>query len=72
MADVLIRNVPERTIVSIDTMAARQQLSRSEFLRRQIDQIAGAAKPVAGIDWDRFTQTYQDLADPEIMGQAWR
>ncbi len=73
MSDLLIRNVPEQTVRRIDQMARRMELSRNDFLRRQIERVAGLDQTEAQpIDWDQFSRTFTDLADPAVMEQAWR
>jgi hypothetical protein len=72
MADVLIRDVPEGVLTAIDAHAARLGLSRSEYVRRQLSQDAQRSmSPVSGDDLRRFSRTFKDLADPEVMDQAW-
>ncbi|MCL2317151.1 MAG: antitoxin [Actinomycetia bacterium] len=72
MANVLIRNVPELTLRRIDALAARQELSRDEYLRRQLDRTAEVEPMPEAIDWARFAATHQDLLDPDVMEQAWQ
>jgi hypothetical protein len=72
MTDVLIRDVPEEVVAALDAHAARLGLSRSEYVRRRLAQDAatpGSAVSVA--DLARFTDTFADLADPDVMSQAW-
>jgi negative regulator of replication initiation len=72
MSDVLIRDVPDEVLVVIDSRARHLGLSRSEYLRRQLSQEAGRSDdPVTGADLKRFSQTARDLADPDVMDQAW-
>jgi hypothetical protein len=70
--DVLIRDVPADDLARIDAHAARQGLSRTEYLRRRLRQ--DAARPVSPVtvaDLQRFTSRFGDLADAEIMRGAW-
>jgi hypothetical protein len=48
-------------------------LSRSEYVRRRLaqDAAAGSAAVSTG-DLTRFAEVFSDLADPEVMSQAWR
>ena len=72
MSDVLIRDVPDDVLAVIDHRASNLGLSRSEYLRRQLSQEAGRAdEPVTSGDLQRLSHTLRDLADPEIMDQAW-
>lgn len=72
MSDVLIRDVPDEVLAVIDHRASDLGLSRNEYLRRQLTQEACRAHhPVTAADLRRFSQTVQDLADPDVMDQAW-
>lgn len=49
-------------------------LSRNEFLRRKLE---GEAAPRARVhvtqaDWHRSAELFADLADPDVMDDAWR
>jgi hypothetical protein len=73
MADVLIRDVPDAVVAALDAHAGRLGLSRSEYLRRRLTQDAAvSASAVTVEDLARFADTFADLADPELMAQAWR
>lgn len=73
MADVLIRDLPEEVVAAIDADASRLGLSRNEYLRRKLTlEIASAGRAVTVEDLERFADTFADLADPEVMRQAWR
>lgn len=75
MVDVLIRDVPEDAVAAIDAAASRLGLSRNEYLRRRLVGDAGASmsgRPTTVEDLEWFTETFADLADPEVMRQAWR
>jgi hypothetical protein len=70
--DVLIRDVPAEDLARIDAHAARLGLSRTEYLRRSLHQDAARpAAPVTADDLRAFTARFGDLADPEVMRQAW-
>ena len=72
MTDVLIRDVPEEVIVALDAHAARLGLSRSEYVRRRLAQDAATpGSPVGVEDLARFADTFADLADPDVMREAW-
>jgi plasmid stability protein len=73
MTDILIRDVPDEVIAAVDVRAARLGLSRSEYVRRRLAQDAAAASDaVSTQDLARFAEVFSDLADPEVMSQAWR
>lgn len=73
MADVLIREVPNRVIAAIEADAKKQGLSRSEYLRRLLEHSTGAsAGSVTVGDLDSFSEAFADLADPEVMDDAWK
>lgn len=72
MADVLIRDVPDEVIAMVDAHAARLGLSRSEYVRRRLAQDAMEASKVSVADLKRFAEDFGDLADPDVMSQAWR
>jgi Ribbon-helix-helix protein, copG family len=72
MTDVLIRDVPDDVIAALDTHASRLGLSRSEYVRRRLAQDAATlGSPVSVDDLARFADTFADLADPDVMSQAW-
>jgi hypothetical protein len=72
MPDVLIRDVPAEDLARIDTLAAGLKLSRTEYLRRRLHQEAARPSgPVTAGDLQRFAARFSDLADPEVMRQAW-
>jgi hypothetical protein len=53
--------------------AERQELSRTEYLRRMLAQAAiGTAQSVTVEHLARFEHAFKDLADPHVMEQAWR
>lgn len=73
MTDVLIRDVPDEVLAAVDARAGRLGLSRSEYVRRRLAQDAAAADAaVTTADLARFGEMFADLADPDIMGRAWR
>jgi hypothetical protein len=73
VSDLLIRDVPDDVLASIDARAIRLGLSRTEYLRRRLTQDAAIFEGTVEIDdLARFAQTFADLADPEVMSQAWR
>jgi hypothetical protein len=73
MSDVLIRDVPDDVLAALESHAAKLGLSRNEYLRRQLSQDAlRSTTPVTMTDLRWFADTFSDLADPDVMGQAWR
>lgn len=73
MTDFLIRDVPDEVAAAIDANAGRLGLSRSEFVRRMLAREAQVASgTVAPADLSEFSDTFADLADPDVMRQAWR
>ncbi|HEY5352817.1 MAG TPA: ribbon-helix-helix domain-containing protein [Streptosporangiaceae bacterium] len=73
MTDMLIRDVPDEVIAALDAHAGRLGLSRSEYVRRRLAQDATAAgTPVSIQDLARFADVFADLADPNVMTQAWQ
>ena len=72
MPDLLIRNFPADDLALLDAHAARLGLSRAEFLRRQLLQTARRSdSPVSRADLEGFGRLAGDLADDEVMRQAW-
>jgi hypothetical protein len=73
MTDMLIRDVPEEVLAAVDARAGRLGLSRSEYVRRRLAQDAAASNTaVTTADLTRFGELFADLADPDVMGQAWQ
>lgn len=74
MTNILIRGLSDAAIERIDAEAAALGLSRNEFLRRRLEVEASAPTGVAvtAEDWARSAGAFGDLADPSVMGAAWR
>ncbi len=73
MTDILIRDVPEDVVAALDAHAGRLGLSRSEYVRRRLAQDAARQDSVVSVeDLARFADVFGDLADPDVMSQAWR
>jgi len=73
MTDVLVRDVPEEVVAALDARAARLGLSRGEFLRRRLAQEStSGAGTVSAADLASFGESFSDLADPDVMKDAWR
>jgi hypothetical protein len=71
MTDLLIRDVPDDVVAAIDANAGQLGLSRTEYLRRTLAQVAHRPATVTVEQLRRFANTFADLADDEIMRQAW-
>lgn len=70
--DILIRDLPGDVVAAIDAKARRVGLSRSEYIRRALIRERGEAAPqVSPDDLAAFGETFADLVDGEVMGQAW-
>lgn len=73
MADVLIRDVPDAVLASVDARAARLGLSRAAYIRRRLAADAATSDvAVSSTDLRSFSDTFADLADREVMDEAWR
>ena len=72
MADILIRDVPDDVLLAVDAAAKALGLSRSEYLRRALARERRVAGPVTIADLELFSSTFRDLADPDVMDQAWQ
>lgn len=73
MSDLLIRDVPDDVLAAIDARAVRLGLSRTEYLRRRLAQDAAQGSAQLKLaDLRRFSERFSDLADPSVMGDAWR
>lgn len=73
MTDVLIRDVPDDVLAGIDARAGKLGLSRVEYIRRRLAaDAATTTRTVSVAQLRTFGTTVVDLADPEVMGAAWR
>ncbi len=71
MTDLFIRDVPDEVVAAIDVNAGRLGLSRSEYLRRTLTQAAHRTAAVTVDQLRHFENTFVDLADEDVMRQAW-
>lgn len=72
MTDLLIRDVPDDVLAAIDAKAERLGVSRSEYLRRALARERAVTDvDVTVEDLVRFGDTFADLADEDVMRQAW-
>lgn len=73
MTDIFIRDVPDDVIAALDAHAGRLGLSRSEYVRRRLAQDAVLSGPPVSVqDLARFADDFADLADPDVMSEAWQ
>ena len=73
MTDILVRDVPDAVVAALDAHAGRLGLSRSEYVRRRLAQDAARQHSRISVeDLARFADVFGDLADPDVMSQAWR
>lgn len=68
--DILIRDVPDDVVATLDANAHRAGLTRAEYLRRVLADQQGPSVTRAQVD--RFSERTADLGDPEVMAAAWR
>ena len=72
MSDVLIRDVPDEVLNTIDARAAALGISRAEYVRRRLTQDAAVAPVVVTVaDLQQLGSTFGDLADPDVMAGTW-
>lgn len=72
MPDVLIRDFPLDDLARLDEQARRLGLSRAEFVRRHLQRIARRTEhAVTASDLRAFTAKVPDLADADVMRDAW-
>lgn len=72
MPDILIRDVPAEDLSRLDDQARRAGLTRTEFLRRRLhEQAQRAIGPVTRSDLTTLAALLPDLADPDVLHDAW-
>jgi len=72
VTDILIRDVPDKVVAAIELRASQLGLSRNEYLRRQLSKAATRSQASVRVaDLERFGELFGDLADAEVMKQAW-
>lgn len=71
--DILIRGLPEEVVAALDAAAQRRGISRNEYLTRVLANEArtSSEQRVTLEDLKRFSETFADALDPEIMKGAW-
>lgn len=74
MVDILIRGLDPQTVAKIDARASALGVSRSEYLRRQLDAASRSEISVAvtADDLRRAARAARDLSDPDVMAAAWQ
>lgn len=73
MTSILIRGLSDEAIDRVDAEAAALGLSRNEYLRRQLEgDVPQRTEKVTKEDWARSAEILADLADPDVMAQAWQ
>lgn len=72
MVDVVVSDVPGEVVAAIDAQARRAGLSRTAFLRRQMVRMVGSAeRPATAEGLSSLGERFADLADAEVMREAW-
>ena len=68
--DILIRDVPDEVVASLDAKAKSNGLTRAEYLRRLLAEQQEPA--LTREQLDRFAARTADLSNPDVMAAAWR
>ena len=72
MTDILIRGLSDDAVAAIEANARRAGLSRAEYLRRALErECHGNAADATAESLQRFSETFADLSDPDVMHSAW-
>lgn len=74
MPNILVRDLSQEAVDRIDAAAANLGLSRNEYLRRKFEEssVPTSERVITAEDWQRSAEVFADLADPAVMGAAWR
>lgn len=76
MPDILVRGLSEAAVRHFDSEARHLGVSRAEVLRRHLEADVALeerpARTMTADDWEAFATGFSGLADPEVMGAAWR
>ncbi len=70
VTDILIRDVPDEVVASLDAKAKSNGLTRAEYLRRLLAEQQEPALTCEQLD--RFAARTADLSNPDVMADAWR
>ena len=65
MTDILIRDVPDEVVASLDAKAKSNGLTRAEYLRRLLAEQQEPA--LTREQLDRFAARTADLSNPDVM-----
>lgn len=72
MPDVLIRDFPAEDLTLLESQARQLGLSRAEYLRRELQQVARrAGVAVTTRDLVELSDLISDLGDESVIAQAW-
>ena len=72
MGDILIRGVPDSVVAALDEKARLVGLSRSEYVRRTLARESARSQAAVSVDDFRWlSETFADLGDSEVIGDAW-
>lgn len=72
MPDILIRDIPGEDLALLDEQARRAGLTRTEYLRRRLhEQAHRSAAPVTTEHLRALGELLPDLADADVMRDAW-
>lgn len=72
MPDVLIRDFPAEDLTLLESQARQLGLSRAEYLRRELHQVARrAGVAVTTRDLVELSDLISDLGDESVIAQAW-
>lgn len=76
MADILVRGLSDAAVRHYEAEARHLGISRAEVLRRHLEadvvDAGRGPRTMTADDWDRFATGFAGLADPDVMGAAWR
>jgi hypothetical protein len=72
MPNILIRDIPADDLERLDRRAHALGISRNEYLRRHLSQLASAERKVTVDDLERAADLARDLLDENVMRGAWR
>ena len=72
LTDILIRDVSDDVVAAIEANAKRVGLSKAEYLRRTLNRehrSTGCEVTVESLQ--HFSETFADLADPDVIHATW-
>ena len=73
MTDLLIRDITPEILIALDAKASALGISRVEYVRRTLAQsLSASTESVTEEHLSELLELLPDLADEEIMEQAWR